>query len=665
MSKVLIVEPHPYHYEVLPSVAYYFARLNYDITILTRENFQSDDLFLSFPKKYKVRFITYSGNMLKRILFQPEIAEYDFVFFNSLEYWHDGKRERLLDYLGGYPASKYGIMGIYHNPSMINFKDDDLLREKRIFGLTSYSIRGYDVPLLAGCYFGEFSNDKKENISTTRLLMIGNTNKSWIAEMGIANSNARDLDFRINNISSEKKNRLIWKHVDHYIKNKVRLITGKGIKYHNESLSALRKINFLGKLSFQEMFKCLIDTDYVLIAIDMDKEENQDFLNGKTSGSKQLALAFGKPCFINDKLTKAFQLPPNAVVTFSNNNLCEAINKIPYLNTDKYSKMCLAMREYRDEAIAVSLDNLHTSVSKNTCGSVTTLPINLTEYSFAFFCKTYRDDLARFSNMLESFHKHNLQDVRMFVSCPEKELSLFKKYASDTVEIITDESYASNYMVARGEDGLSKGYINQEICKLSFWEISSYDNYCCIDSDSEFIRDFYYSDFMYDAKTPYSVLVQDKDLSCELNYQKYWDYRYRKIKDIFDFMHYDGDIYKTCHGFQIMNNKVLTHLKHYLLEHDFDYAKAITYSPFEFTWYNAALQKFNDIDIYEIEPLFKCFHTEREYMLSIIKNQNADDWARSYVGLILNSNWHRGEACETFWENVLRLIGKCVNKIVK
>ena len=36
------------------------------------------------------------------------------------------------------------------------------------------------------------------------------------------------------------------------------------------------------------------------------------------------------------------------------------------------------------------------------------------------------------------------------------------------------------------------------------------ENYLCIDSDSEFIRDFYYSDFMYNDNTPYTIMHESK-----------------------------------------------------------------------------------------------------------------------------------------------------------
>ena len=39
--------------------------------------------------------------------------------------------------------------------------------------------------------------------------------------------------------------------------------------------------------------------------------------------------------------------------------------------------------------------------------------------------------------------------------------------------------------------GLSAGYINQEIVKLCFWETGLADNYLCLDSDAEFVRDFH------------------------------------------------------------------------------------------------------------------------------------------------------------------------------
>ena len=112
------------------------------------------------------------------------------------------------------------------------------------------------------------------------------------------------------------------------------------------------------------------------------------------------------------------------------------------------------------------------------------------------YCKTYSGDYNRVSLLISSFNKYNVDKIPLFLSVPESELQLFEKFSSDTIEIITDESYAGKYFTNERLSGLPVGYCNQEICKLAFWESKVAKNYLCLDSDLLFIRDFHESDFI-------------------------------------------------------------------------------------------------------------------------------------------------------------------------
>ena len=135
------------------------------------------------------------------------------------------------------------------------------------------------------------------------------------------------------------------------------------------------------------------------------------------------------------------------------------------------------------------------------------------KYNFIFFCKTYSGDLERFEILFKSYCKFNVDNIPLYISVPENEIDLFKKFESNNVFLISDESYAHNYFTNESYFDLPIGYINQEICKLSFWETNLSQNYLCIDSDVQFIRNFYISDFMHDDNIPYTILVMDKDLA--------------------------------------------------------------------------------------------------------------------------------------------------------
>ena len=267
--------------------------------------------------------------------------------------------------------------------------------------------------------------------------------------------------------------------------------------------------------------------------------------------------------------------------------------------------------------------------------------------NFIMFCKTYSKDFKQFEYMIETFNRYNREDISMVVSVPKQEMNLYKNFKNKNIELICDEDYANDYFVKDWSGGLSVGYINQQICKLSFWETNRSENYFCVDSDAVFIRDFYYDDFMFNEKIPYTVLIMDKDLSIEKNYHNFWLLRQEFIQKIYDYCELKDKRLRTCHGFQIMNYFVLQSLKNdFMNKHKYSYSDLLRIAPFEFSWYNVWFQKSKIIPEISIEPLFKVFHTKIDYNINKIKQLTIEDYKYSYVGVVYNSNWLKGLKCK-------------------
>ena len=263
-------------------------------------------------------------------------------------------------------------------------------------------------------------------------------------------------------------------------------------------------------------------------------------------------------------------------------------------------------------------------------------------HNFVMYCKTYSGDIKRFELMLASFNKYNVDNIKMIVSVPQTEVDLYNKFTSDNIEIVSDESYAADYFTDDKYHGLSLGYINQEICKLAFWETKLTKNYLCIDSDLLFIRDFHEADFMADKDTPYTILVMDKDLAIEKHYHDFWLWRQEFIKKIYNAVGLKDRRYRTCHGMQVLNAKVLADLKNtFMQSKGYSYGDLIKIAPYEFTWYNAWFQKCGLVKEMAVEPFFKTFHMRIEYVFSRLRKLKLEDYAYSYVGIILNGNWDK------------------------
>lgn len=267
---------------------------------------------------------------------------------------------------------------------------------------------------------------------------------------------------------------------------------------------------------------------------------------------------------------------------------------------------------------------------------------------FVFLLKTYEKDFAYAERLLNSFAKYNEDNIHCYIVVPKDSRilleNLFDEEVKRNLSFVAEEEFEG--LGSESINGISAGYINQEIIKLSFWEKGFCENYCCIDSDAEFIRKFYYYDFMYDDHTPYSVLVEDKDLKADpVYYETFWTEREKALLRIRDEMEIKTSKLMTCHGFQNFSSKVLKNFKeNFMVVKGYDYVDLMKISPYEFTWYNLWLQKSKVIDIHPCEPFFKTFHMKQHLLYSKMQGVSLDDLARSYVGIIINSNYTKGKS---------------------
>lgn len=256
--------------------------------------------------------------------------------------------------------------------------------------------------------------------------------------------------------------------------------------------------------------------------------------------------------------------------------------------------------------------------------------------------KSFADDFSYAERLIISFHRFNRDNVTLYAVVPNVDLELFASLKSDTVILIAEEEF-SRHLVASSVHGMRAGYINQEIVKLAFWEMGLADNYLCVDSDAEFIRDFRVQDFMYDDQTPYSVLVEDKELEVEPAYfNQYWQTREAEIRHIADLIGWTSPVIRTCHGHTVLSAKVLrSFVDDFLSPREWDYKDALAESPYEFSWYNIWMQFATPIDIHQREPWFKVFHHEGHHLEYLMRGITTQDIARGYLGIVINSNYSR------------------------
>jgi hypothetical protein len=252
------------------------------------------------------------------------------------------------------------------------------------------------------------------------------------------------------------------------------------------------------------------------------------------------------------------------------------------------------------------------------------------------YCKSFHRDIDRVVNLWESIQKYNKDNISFYVSVPKSDVDLFK--SKNLPNIIEDELI---YFTSE------TNWYTQQIVKSLFWKFGIAENYVCIDSDSYFIRDFYITDFMYNDKTPYTVLHEQRELftwtavkKSELGFnpkESFINDR-KKVMDIFN---RSGKYYDFGPSPTIWSSKVWKSLEdNYLQPNNLTLSEAIKYCASEFSWYGESLLRFKAIDIYPAEPLFKVFHYPQQFIEYKQQNITEKMIAENYLGIVMQSNFN-------------------------
>ena len=260
----------------------------------------------------------------------------------------------------------------------------------------------------------------------------------------------------------------------------------------------------------------------------------------------------------------------------------------------------------------------------------------------ALLLKSYAADAEYAKRLIDSFHQHNPTGLTLYCVVPREDLALFAPLACSTVVVLDEQPFEHHFTTEEVHE-LRPGYINQEVVKLSFWELGLAENYFCVDSDAVFVRDITESDFIAPDGYPYSILVEDNELKVEPRYfRENWKPRAEALVRIADAVGLDTHVLRTCHGHQVFSATVLrSFVEAFLQPRDWSYLDALRLSPYEFSWYNFWLQKSQVIPVHQREPLVKVFHHEAQHLEYILRGIEPSDIARGYLALVVNSNYSR------------------------
>lgn len=263
------------------------------------------------------------------------------------------------------------------------------------------------------------------------------------------------------------------------------------------------------------------------------------------------------------------------------------------------------------------------------------------------FCKSYRNDLLRLVRLAESIHLFNEDGIPFYVSVPAQDLMLFQEQLANlNVNLLTDESI----LTANPRLDMSKvlqlsGGLSQQIVKSEFWRLNISTTYVCLDSDCIFIRPFHHEDFIAPDGSPYTVMHESKEIlqfallhNQENLYESYHSLR-AQLADLVsrNGRHYDFGPVPVIWDRRVWNSFDTQ----FLQPRNLNFYDAIMLCPSELLWYGESMLMYRPFPLLPIEPLFKVYHNELQYIYGQRHGDSPQILAKNFLGVCYQSNWQK------------------------
>ena len=335
-NSVLIIEPNPYHAEILPGFVKYFQDLNYNVDIILRhENFYDSP----FTEYKNVNIFNADTKHIKKLLKSSKIREYKMLFVSSYDFG-EGKKYNYSypQYLGSLNHWKKKFLVVAHD--LKNYTEQKFNDPWKI---ELFTLSGFqNTKMLNPHYFGEVKITQKSG-DKTRFIVVGGINK-----------NNKNHDLLI---------KTAQKLAEHNTNFEITVIGLSGSINIPEELKDI--IHYKGKLPFNKMYKEMEKADFFLPLLDPNNEHHRRYLNETTTGSRQLILGFLKPCLINEEFAKAYEFTSDNSIIYSENNLLDAMKKAIDINSEDYAKLQQSLDKLARSIYEKSLENLKDVIENN------------------------------------------------------------------------------------------------------------------------------------------------------------------------------------------------------------------------------------------------------------------------------------------------------------
>jgi len=268
---------------------------------------------------------------------------------------------------------------------------------------------------------------------------------------------------------------------------------------------------------------------------------------------------------------------------------------------------------------------------------------------FALVCKSYRRDVARARRLLDSLAPNNPDALPVVVIVPKDDLALFREaLGTHRHELVSDEDVVATHPQAAERHLLERyratpGYRSQQVVKAEAWRLLGCSSYLCMDSDTVFLRPARRGDFVAPGGHPYTLLHQSRELlqlavnRGQARVAEAFRAESERLKALFG---RDGPDYDFGPQPLIWSAKVWADLhEKFLAPRGWTLWDAIDHAPTEIRWYGEALLAYRSIPIEPIEPLFRVYHHEWQWLVQRRLGESAATLPSQFIGAVYQSNW--------------------------
>ena len=353
--RILLFEPNPYHYEVIPGFAYYLIRLGHEVDCLLQEPEWEGDVFSFCPSVRKqIRFFYYpNGEHRQHIEALQKENSYDLLFAASFDRKKDGGWDDLFRELLAYDRSRLGVIGCYHalNTYKLN-RENGPLPTERVVSLTPVETGEGSFQEVNANYYCDRINSRPKN-PVIRIVSIGhNTDRHALCQA--ARSVRQHKGHRIDLVCVARKIPRA-EYTGRLLSQKINLLRGRSSERNFPPLFQ-RHTRVMWSPSFEAMFREIEYADFLDASI--LPENKAVFSRDRTSGTKQLSLGFLKPCIIEKDIAAYYGFSERNAIIYEDGRMEEALLRAACMSENEYREMVAELEKLCDEIRVRSERNL-------------------------------------------------------------------------------------------------------------------------------------------------------------------------------------------------------------------------------------------------------------------------------------------------------------------